>query len=980
MGYSDNEINESAGLLIQGAPSFTRDVLGPRDVQATFDEIRELVSSVFLYQSDSIFHLFSLSARVLRKLVIDEIAAVDDLLEVVSDMAVPDRSIVDISPIITARITLGAVEDAVSRGGDVRESMQYAGYQVAMRRAADLMGSQVKSARMSGSASTRLIVHTGSEARELALTTLGVLESKHAAVVAFVDQLLVADSEFQEVGLVDVVGRQLTDRAHTVLMELEQSLSGMSGIARSRVARSSLLALLSNQALVKRVAERRGHREPRLLQARGGSDMFRLFAAGTGAGAAVVGQKSGPYKLLDGSVDTLALDVNGGAFSGTIDLLAAAGGAEQASLLAGRKGPFILQEDRVVPGGLYTKRISAGGTYTIPAGANLVHLVVDGVSYEVALTVGARTPTQVASAIGSAVPVVNVMPVVAGGQEYVSIFYAVGSPPAQYHLRSLQLVRGAGNADVLGPYTVGVVGVEYTPADQYRVRLVGATANNVLRIRANNEAAVDVTLPAGTFGSDFAVTQAAVRDEIIAAGSVSFTADLYDPGSGDQLRILSLEYGEGSSLVLESAGAGSTTLLCLLELGFYSGQISIQHDVSLQTAVSAINSATGFSDQAVASADREDYFHSLLAYPDATLTIFHVAVATDPTSEWPALTKLKLEVLNGSNAGVYGISSASWVGGILSITVDRGFTDLDPSHPQEVIVYQSWIEITSSDLTTNSSIQITGGTAGTEIGIVPQSEIGTTRTLQAQRNDLRLGWVTKSLRGLGITAGDLIKIVSTDQLVASVVSVDETAGLITVDQDLPSDTLLDSVEGFKIVSLSESRYSVFEEQLAVWRSSLIGLSTVSDRIRRLAKVTPTQVDVDAVVSMINIFRAQLTNTTALVQICSQFSVPTVFTLDDCLQLLLEHGYDRARQLLLNGKIRAYYETTVHTSSFARALMDAVSEVGVHVVNEPSDIVDDLEYTERLVGEYESDLSVAEDFSDMEDELDDPEAWDSMENQ
>lgn len=979
MGYSDNEIDEAAGSLTQGALSFSNDNLGPRDVQSTFNEIRELISAVFLYQPDSIFYLFSLNARALRRLVYAEIESVDSLLGVVEDMAIPDRSIADISHVTTARITLGAVEDAVSRGGDIRESAQYAGYQVAMRRALNLLGSQVKSSRMSGATSTRVIVHTGSEARELALVHLGDLETKHDATLALVDQLLVADSEFQATGLVDIVSRKLTDRAHEALVNLELSLEGMTSIERSRAARSSLLTLLSNQALVGRVAEQKGHREPRLLQARGGVAACRLIGAGTGMGATVTGQKSGPFKLVDGSISTLELDVNG-VFSGTIDLLSTTSDVKQASLLAGRKGPFVLQEDRSNPGALLTRRITIGMSYSVPVGLNRLHLSVDDIVYEIALPTGPLTAVALVSQIG-AIPTVTATVVVDGGQEYVSILYANSSPPAQYHLRNLRLFRGAGNADCLGPYTVSVGGTEYTPTDQYSVRLSGASANNVLRIRANSETPLDVTLPVGTFDNDFEVTEIAVRDAIIAAGGTSFTADRYDPGSGEQLRILSLEYGEGSSLVLESSGIGSATLLCLLELGFYSGQASRQNDVGIQAVISAINSATGFSDQAVALANREEHFRSQTAYPDATLNVFHVALTADPTSEWPALALIKVEILNGNNAGVYSVSSALWVSGTLSIKVGRGFVDHDVSHPHELVVYRSWIEITSSDQTVESSISITGGTAGTEIGLQPQSVIGTVRVLQAQRNDPRLSWIPKSLRGLSILAGDLIRVLATDQVIASVVLADETTGLITIDQYLPNDTLLDNTDGFEIVSLSESLYSDFEDQLSTWRSLLVDSDFVAlgNRIRRLAQIVPTQVDVDAVVVLINNFRDQLTNTSALLQICDQFMVPTVSALDDCLQLLLEHGYDRARSLLLGGQIEAYYEITAHTASFARALMDAASEVGVHIVNEPLNVVDDFEDTERLVGEYESDLGVAEDFTDMESEPDDPEAWDSLEN-
>ncbi len=108
----------------------------------------------------------------------------------------------------------------------------------------------------------------------------------------------------------------------------------------------------------------------------------------------------------------------------------------------------------------------------------------------------------------------------------------------------------------------------------------------------------------------------------------------------------------------------------------------------------------------------------------------------------------------------------------------------------------------------------------------------------------------------------------------------------------------------------------------------------------------------------------------------------MFQVDQALQTLLEQGHNRARKLLLTADIAGYMETTKEDSSFGRAMMNATAQIAIKDVNEPTNLVRNLDdVQERVVAEWYDDKDPLHDFSDIEDDFSDPDAlefWEGVE--
>lgn len=130
-------------------------------------------------------------------------------------------------------------------------------------------------------------------------------------------------------------------------------------------------------------------------------------------------------------------------------------------------------------------------------------------------------------------------------------------------------------------------------------------------------------------------------------------------------------------------------------------------------------------------------------------------------------------------------------------------------------------------------------------------------------------------------------------------------------------------------------------------------------------------------------RDKMSGAGSLLELVQSFTITRIDDVEDALNSLRERGYDRAAELLLTGQPASFPGMVSEQASFGRAAMSAMSEVAVEDINEPKTINDNefLDVYQQLTQEIYEDKDPLHDFSDMEDEPEDPmalELWEGLE--
>lgn len=1000
MSYSSDELKAAVSELVQGTVSFKRDVLGPRDAGSSFNEVRELVNSTMLYEPDSVFYLIYVASQALQKIVTDEVDILDNLLDAVDDLLKPSKPIKDVSSVAEASVALAAVGGALARSGRIGTS-EYNRYLKAIERSKKTFGSATKltfTPRGSSQAITD-IVRPAAQAKKDTTTYFNDLKGQHAKLLERVENLLSAYEAFDLDELATLVARRQVTRAQQQLGDLHTQLNSLGPEERTELARDALLKVLSNKSAINSMTNAPEPGGTKLIQTLGGAAAYRLTASGVGTAPVLEGTVSAPYKLIKSTSDNLRVTLNG--VSRDIELLpngdSFSDGIVQAELTGAKSGPFQIYQDMASPPYIRSRVISAGGTFGFTVGNRQLHMVVDGVSYEITLPLTpSDTALGVASAInGSALGAV----VTANGASttHVDITYTPASPPDRYRERSMQIVLGAFNASLFGPFYVG--GIPSPLQSGYAVHTTGWDANNELKVKANGGLTEEtISLPEGGLTGDpktnFLVTADTVRTTINGAAS-GFTASLVD----QRIRLRSVERGEGSIVTIVTAGLygsgdpreglGTASFNGAATLGFYGAQEDRKHDVDGRTIINVLNEDSVFAAQAKATMARTEYLRTRRATKHASLDdAIQFEGPEDLDDDWAANSEIKVQILNGDNSGTYGVSDRSWSGGVHTLELDRDLRDGDTDLLHEIIVYKNVIRITSLNNTISGSIKVLDtitDSADQELGLSLTQVNSTVGKVYIEHNDPQIGWVPADLRQRLIKIGDQITQLDNNTSIGSVSSISEASqGLLGVSPEVSPSLSLDTTEGFNIKSISFLNYLTFRSSLIDWNDSLSpyddeSLAYLDKLLSPILLVDATTPRVNAVYDAVRAMRDKLTGAGSLLELLQGFTVTRIFRVDQALQTLLEQGHNRARNLLIKADIAGYLKTTKEDSSYGKAMMKATSAVVVKDVNEPTNLTRHLsEERERVIAEWYDDKDPLYDFSDVEDDLGDPVALDFWE--
>jgi len=1005
VSYSSDERDAAVSGLVKGTLSFSRDRLGPRDVNASFGEVQELVNTTLLYDQDAIFYLVYLASNRLRRLVNAELSTITELLDAVDDLLKPNKPLRNISGAGDAESALIALENAMSRSGGV-SAQEYYRYTSSLKRLTDELGKTSKLTYVPRGSSTPTtdIVRPQAKAKADVRTHMDRLTSDHADLLAGVERMLTAFSGFQAQDLAATVAQAQLSRARQQMTSIKERLEALTPEERIEEARESLLEALGNKAVVRGVANAPESGGKKVYQKLGDSSRYRVRAYGEGTAPKLEGTVSGPFKLslISGEeAHNLGLEMNGGA-QVDFDLLPSgssySSGVERAEVRGGIPGPFVIRPELDEPENLYTA--DTAGNYGLSAGVDdRLHIIVDGNVYDVVIgTASSGTPTEIETAINNEAGLkdlvtASVVPGAVSGTR-VQIEYDYTTPanrPKSYSNRFMSVTTGVESANVkLGTWMAGAASAGDTP------KVTGWDGNDELWIKANDDDGYEnIALPSGSY-PDFEVSASVVAAAVDAAGGTEFGGS----SVSEFIVVTSKKSGEGSIITVLSDGlilSGDRVNLKTAShagmetLGFFSNQEDRQKDVDGRTVTNVLNGSSSFSAEASARMERVEYFRSrngqkMLTILDPTHLMMAVAVASDPTADFPPPSELKLEVNNGDNRGVYQIGSFVWASGLLVIEVTgRSFRDTDTSLLYELTIYRDRMVIESSDSGTDGSLEIVAPVAGESaqaaLGLPSGQVQSTVGQILVEYNDPQLGWKTLDVKAEGLRVEDALVREDTMSTVTSVSAITGArSGIVAVTPEVSPDLLLTTADGFYFRSAAAESHSSFLGELTSWKASVLppyqnDVVAIDRRLSPILAVTPSKGLVDQAYTEIEGLQSKLTGVGSLTEVLDNFSVTMIQDVEDVLNALKERGYDRALEALINGTPADFLTMTSQTASFGRNAMRAMRETVIEDVNEPRRRGNQFETTpERLRAEIYDDKDPINDFSDLEgDERSEPAA-------
>lgn len=383
MPFTTTEVESVIERLVRSSIRRPYDTLGIRRTDVTFNDIQESAAGVFLMYPRAPFHFVGLATSRLEDLV-----AQADLKcsEIASTLAVLRRRVVpvkDVSALSNARAALFELEAAVTRSGpprDVTKVPAFVRFNANVDRFLGAVGSNIKSGGD--------IVPTPNEARGKLPALVKELEELMVSIVEKVTYVAGAMEDYGSLNLPQLVSGGVISRARQVLGDRVDQLEAMNETERLEVLRETVLEVLGTRAVVKRFGQ---FTPPTSL-----ADL-------TGVGS--------PFSDSDRPANEAYLDV---ATPGPYVLVAGVDAATSSNVLRLYKDgapswpsapttEFFLPQSAVAKiEGLQT------GPFNIVAGVNdLMKVVVNGVTVPVVLTAGARSATQVATDITTALAATN---------------------------------------------------------------------------------------------------------------------------------------------------------------------------------------------------------------------------------------------------------------------------------------------------------------------------------------------------------------------------------------------------------------------------------------------------------------------------------------------------------------------------------------------------------------------------------------------
>lgn len=309
-GFTSEEVQTAVDRFLLKQVAVSRlPVTGARDVLAVRDRIYDLLTTTLLLRTDSIFYLVWLGKNRLRRLVQQQISAVQEIDSWASGVSRASKRIDSTAELVNAQ----AAVTNLNAGLNARTSGVRGSIGPAVERFRSSIDRFVRTELTKNVVVSGVVTETAEELRARVASEWAQALERHDDIEAAVTNVQTVLAALEEVRLPESSIRDIVSRISSRLQEVQEELAGDSAIAQSREA---MLELLTMRTLLTKVA---GFRNPlRTLMPLTSDSTTLTLIDSAGSQAGLVGTISGPFNYDTGT--TLDLSLNSGAATPSIAL------------------------------------------------------------------------------------------------------------------------------------------------------------------------------------------------------------------------------------------------------------------------------------------------------------------------------------------------------------------------------------------------------------------------------------------------------------------------------------------------------------------------------------------------------------------------------------------------------------------------------------------------------------------------------------
>lgn len=577
-GYTPAEIEAAVSQFVKSSVAVTKDVLGPIDLSARFDEVMELFASTLMLDPNSLFYVIFLASNKLCADVTYAVSLVDDILRAIEEIGYTPTKITGTSLLGDAAAQLAVMDVILSRYSVVNEFQhtaydQYVSSVDAFRDTALRPNITNKKAKdpLTGKP---YIVRAAQEARLSAVNSLTELRALYPDILARAGAL--EDAKFSLLTIVDsykglrlpaVALQRSLRRARGDLLALQQAFNDQTTSEEHKTAltRDAYLRITAGKSVITGLKEVRSPTSPRMSSSPINTGSVSIPSPSGSLTVASVLTNVAPWAVRTGVSDTVIISEDGQ--------------APTTYTIPVSPIPSVMSFNDT--GGVFDIHTStfatitgALGPYNIPAIDNKFYVTVDGRLFSGHLTDGIRTTDQIVTDMraltdSSAVRLDQVVSVTnAGGA--LSFSHMTAGP------RSLQVT----DDDQAGHGYLVALGLAVTSA-------TGTAANNKLSIDQTPK--LPVPLPLVVLGTGSRTVNAVVAD--INSWAIGGGYSYHATAAGNLIQISNTSAGAASITMRVPYDVDKDVVLgAYRTIGFYEGQ------TDSSTSVSAAELAKVFND------------------------------------------------------------------------------------------------------------------------------------------------------------------------------------------------------------------------------------------------------------------------------------------------------------------------------------------------------------------------------------------------
>ena len=565
-GYTTAEVDAAVSRFVKSKVTVTKDVLGPVDMSARFDEVMELFSSTLILDPNSLFYLIYLASNRLCADVSYSVSLVDDVLQAIYEIQHPPTKITQTSLLSDAAAHLSTMDTILAQSGTVTQNTvgktgvvatPYDRYVQAVDTFRDV--SLAPNIKVKGA-----IVRSAQEARTSAISSLNSLRTLYPDLLARADILVNPNmgmvAQFNALKLQTFALQRSLRQARGDLLTLQKALEDptTSDVQKTALTRDAYLRITAGKSVITGLKDANNPMTPRMqtTTANGITGSVSKNSSSVLVVASVATGNIAPWPIQAGVSDTLVIAEDGHTpTSYTITVH----DAPSVTSFNDTGGTFVIQ-------GYSAATITTGNAepFVLPVISKKMYVTVDGKLFQGTVTEGTRTANQI-----------------------IADLNALAAPDLSTLNAVITISKVAGKV-VLTHSQTGLHSINITDSDQpghgYLTALGLSTpsASSTGKV-ANNKLCIDghlITLTVGT------------RTPTQIAADVNVLSPYHATAVGNLIKIENTSVGAASiTMTVPTAVPADkeTVLAAYSTIGFFEGQTDSSTSVSAAELAKSIN-------------------------------------------------------------------------------------------------------------------------------------------------------------------------------------------------------------------------------------------------------------------------------------------------------------------------------------------------------------------------------------------------------